>query len=385
MSAPPANVHEDAHLAAEALEMNPTCGIPSWLLHVMDVAFIEHRTGYPSGVFVDNPDEVYVAFQRAVGTCMLDQYLASNCLTMGQHGFEGDTPRSAATGAQATVLDGILIDSPEAVVEHLERFVFPVLEREVREFDSDSTATVKDILARERKLQRLLGDCILKVPYGNDFCRFPCLRYTQYGYENYLTAYAIYPEIMERDFGLQAELAALKNRLGVRAIIEGNLPRVVRSDHDMADSRGTLVDVRSLDKLWFPHFERAVRPHLEAGIRLIWHCDGNLMEMTPRLIEVGISGFQGFQYEDGMDYERICRMTTRDGNPLMVWAGVSVTRTLPFGTVDDVRRELDWLVREGPPVGLFLGGSSSITPGVSWENLNTLIEGLQYYRDHGRP
>jgi len=72
------------------------------------------------------------------------------------------------------------------------------------------------------------------------------------------------------------------------------------------------------------------------------------MAMVPRLIEAGIAGFQGFQYEAGMDYPRICRMRTRDGGPLMIWAGVSVTRTLPLGTPDDVRDELRWLVENGP-------------------------------------
>ena len=108
------------------------------------------------------------------------------------------------------------------------------------------------------------------------------------------------------------------------------------------------------------------------------------MQMVPRLIESGVSGFQGFQYEDGMDYERICRMTDRDGEPLLIWAGVSVTRTLPFGTSQDVKRELAWLVEAGPKQGLFLGASSSVTPGTSHENIRTMIEGFHHYRRHGR-
>ena len=117
----------------------------------------------------------------------------------------------------------------------------------------------------------------------------------------------------------------------------------------MADSRGTLVDPRSAGPDLVSAFARSIRPLLDAGVRLLWHCDGNLMAMVPRLIEAGIAGFQGFQYEDGMDYERICRMTDRDGGPLMIWAGVSVTRTLPMGTPADVEVELKWLVRYGPP------------------------------------
>jgi uroporphyrinogen decarboxylase len=197
-------------------------------------------------------------------------------------------------------------------------------------------------------------------------------------------AYALYPEVIERDFSLQADLALLNNRAAARAIIEAGLLPLLRLDHDMADSRGTLVDIRSLDRIWFPHLARCIEPLLEAGIRLLWHCDGNLMAMVPRLLDVGLGGFQGFQYEDGMDYERICRMRTRDGDDLTIIAGVSVTRTLPHGTPADVRRELAWLVENGPETGLFLAGSSSITPGVPWENLATLVEGFHYYRQHGR-
>jgi hypothetical protein len=106
--------------------------------------------------------------------------------------------------------------------------------------------------------------------------------------------------------------------------------------------------------------------------------------MVPRLIEAGVGGFQGFQYEDNMDYAAICRMTARDGGALMIWAGVSVTRTLPFGTPDDVKREMRFLVEEGPDAGLFLGGSSSIAPGVPWENLRVMMEGLRYYQERRR-
>jgi len=236
----------------------------------------------------------------------------------------------------------------------------------------------------ECTVQRLFGPGLLKGPYNKTFQNFPRFHYNRYGYANYFMAYALYPEVMEKDFAQQAELAVLANMAAVRAITEGGLPPLVRLDHDMADSRGTLVDIKTLDRLWLPHFARSIKPFLEAGVRLIWHCDGNLMEMVPRLLEAGIGGFQGFQYEFRMDYEGICRMTDRCGQPLLIIAGVSVTRTLPFGTKEDVRREIKWLVENGPKQGLLLGASSSITPRTNRENIKTLIEGLKYYREHGR-
>ena len=127
-----------------------------------------------------------------------------------------------------------------------------------------------------------------------------------------------------------------------------------------------------------------MKPFVDAGIALVWHCDGNITPLVPRLLDVGFKGFQGFQYEDGVDYAGLCRIKARDGDDLLIIAGVSVTRTLPYGTPDDVRKEMQFLVDCGPPARLFLGASSSIAPGVPWENVRTLVEGLNYYQVHGR-
>ncbi len=375
---------EGARLAWDTLAMQPTRGIPFWMVHTMDIPFIETCAGCPAGSLAADPEAVYLRFQEKAGACFIDQWIPRNVLTMGQHGFEASTQRGATTGAERIVRDGIEIDSPEAVVEHMERIAWPARQREIDAFEHASASLVDKLINQEVAVQRFLGTSILKGPYSDGFQAFPGFRYGLYGYASYFMAYALYPEVMARDFAQQADLAVLRNRAAARAIIEGGLPRLVRLDHDMADSRGTLVNIRSLDETWFPQFARSIQPFLDADIRLIWHCDGNLMQMVPRLIECGIRGFQGFQYEDGMDYERICRMTDRDGEPLFIIAGVSVTRTLPFGTPDDVRKEIKWLVEHGPRRGLMLGASSSITPGVPHENLHVFIDGLRYYRDHGR-
>jgi len=373
------NYSANAQLAYDTLLQKTVDGIPSWLLNIMEHEQIERLAGAAPGEYRRNYEQVYMDMQYAIGTCLIEQYIPENPLSMGDHGYEGSA-HGATTGSEEIICDGMIIDSPEAVCEHLERFEFPRLANMTDTFDED--ATVQWILANERAIQEKLGPSILKTGYG--FIHFPSLYYWSYGYVNYFMALALYPEVMERHFSLQADLCLKQNRAAARAYVEGNLPPLYRLDHDMADSRGTLANIKLLDAIWLPHFARSLEPMLQTDVRMIWHCDGNLMEMVPRLLEVGIRGFQGFQYEDGMDYEKICRMKTREGEDLVIIAGVSVTRTLPMGTAADVKREMAWLVEHGPKTGLFLGGSSSITPGVPWENIQTLVEGLQYYRTHGR-
>lgn len=375
---------ERAQLAIDTLAMKPTKGIPQWMCHIMDIPLTEEIAGVQPGDYRKNPTEVYLKLQRNAGTCFIDQFLAENALSMGQHGYEGGGGHTATTGMQKIVVNDMVIDSPEAVVEHMEKHVFPYLERKAAELRvADSKGWRESLIRQEFKCQEVFGSSILKSPYGS-FQSMPALRYGTYGYENYFMAYALYPEVWEKDFRLQGDLSLECNKVSAAAILEGNLPRVVRFDHDMADSRSTLVAIESLDRIWFPNFARCIQPFLDAGIRIIWHCDGNLMEMVPRLLEAGIGGFQGFQYEDGMDYERICRMTDRNGSPLLIWAGCSVTTTLPHGTRTDVIRELKFLVEKGPKVGLALGPSSSVAPNTNHENIKTWIEGMNHYRIHGR-
>jgi hypothetical protein len=371
---------ERAQLAYDTLLQKPTGGIPTWLLNPMEWRMIDRLAGVPEGTYQQDPVATYRQMQVKIGCCMVDQWIPENPLSMGAAGYESDRPRSATTGAEEIVRDDIRIDSPEAVARHLEEIVFPALQKAVAQFDEQEHAA--NLLERERSIQETLGPQILKAPYG--CVRFPHFRYGQYGYTHYFMSYALYPELMERDFALQADLAILQNRAFVRAFEEGALPPLTRLDHDMADSRGTLVDEKTLDRLWLPHFIRSIDPVREAGIRMVWHCDGNLSAMLPRLLEAGLHGFQGFQYEDGMDYEEICRMRTREGDPLIIIGGVSVTTTLPHDNPGEVRREIRWLVENGPETGLFLGASSSITPGVPWENLQALVEGLSHFRQSGR-
>jgi len=369
-----------AQLALDAILHKPTRGIPTWSINPMEWRMIDRLAGVPEGTYQRDPVRTYHRMHVAVGCCLVDQWIPENPLTMGSLGFDSGAARGATTAAEEVTLDGMRIDGPEAVVEHLERYEFPRLRRSIAAFDEEAASA--RILAGEADLQRQLGPTMLKTGYG--FVWMPILPYQTYGYEAYLSAFALYPDVMERHFSLQGDLCVLQNRAAARAYVEGRLPPLFRLDYDLAGSRGTLVSVRALDRLWFPHLARCLEPVVRAGVTLIWHCDGNLMEMVPRLLDVGVKGFQGFQYEAGMDYAGICRMKARDGDHLTIIAGVSVTRTLPFGSPQSVRDEMRWLVENGPRTGLVLGCSSSITPGVPWENLQALVDGFRHYREVGR-
>lgn len=373
---------EAQEFAWQSLEDSRTGKIGIFLINPMEWSIIDRIAGKPLGSYQKNPIETYRLMQINSGVGLLDQWIPENPLSMGSGGYESDSDlhQGVTTGGEKIILDGMEIREPEDAVAHLEKFVFPALQKVIQDFDEDKR--VAEILANEKTIQETLGPEMLKTGYG--FVYFPAFRYTVYGYANYFMAVALYPEVIEKDFRLQGNYCTLNNRAAARAFREGNLPPLNRLDHDMADSRGMLVNMKVLDKIWLPHFARCIKPAVQTNMKLIWHSDGNLMALYPRLLEAGVKGFQGFQYECGMDYQNICRMKTIDGTEPYIIAGVSVTRTLPFGTPDDIRKEMQFLVENGPANGMSLAGTSSITPGVPWANMQTLIEGFHYYRKHGR-
>ena len=69
------------------------------------------------------------------------------------------------------------------------------------------------------------------------------------------------------------------------------------------------------------------------------HCDGAIEEILPDFIEIGVDVLNPLQTSaKGMDPQRIKQ---KYGKNLAFWGGgVETQTTLPFGTVDEVRREV---------------------------------------------
>jgi len=191
-------------LALDTVLGRPTRGIPAFWIHCMEWSMIDRLAGLPEGSYEANPVPAYRKMLENAGCCAVDQWIPRNPLTMGRDGYDGaKKARTATTGLKELVLDGMRIDSPEAVVEHLERFAFPALEAETARFDED--AAVRRMLEGEERMRAEAGPWMLKLPYM-ELAAFPKLAYGVYGYENYFMAYALYPEVMARSFRLLVDL-----------------------------------------------------------------------------------------------------------------------------------------------------------------------------------
>jgi len=96
-----------------------------------------------------------------------------------------------------------------------------------------------------------------------------------------------------------------------------------------------------------------------------------------------VSGFQGFQEETGCTLERMAALRTRSGKPPILWGSISVTTTLPFGSVEDVKADVERCYRTAAPLrGFSLASTSSILPETPLANILAMYEhGLAFGRE----
>jgi len=131
-----------------------------------------------------------------------------------------------------------------------------------------------------------------------------------------------------------------------------------------------------------PRFwRRYIKPRLaviyaevkKAGKFVSIHSCGDIREILPDLVEIGLDCFNPFQPEV-MDVHEMKRL---HGDRLSFFGGISLQKTLAFGTPDDVRREtLDRLETIGRGGGYIANACHAITRDVPEANIDALIRTL---------
>ncbi|MBI4024237.1 MAG: hypothetical protein HY360_04595 [Verrucomicrobia bacterium] len=183
------------------------------------------------------------------------------------------------------------------------------------------------------------------------------------GYENALMDYLSNLEVLEAVynplFTLATDLCVRMARAGVDMI------KVV-GDVAMQD-RITMGGGawRKVDKPRFAKLVAAARA-VNKNLRFFFHSDGKLTDLMDDLIDIGFDVINPIQPEC-MDPIEIKK---RWGHRVTLHGCISLQHTLPFGSVADVKREVETLVREcGRNGGLVLMPSNVIQPDAPIENI----------------
>lgn len=196
--------------------------------------------------------------------------------------------------------------------------------------------------------------------------------YTEFGYTAFLSACALYPEAVGKIWWVKSLHSRERARILVKLYREYDLVPLMFCGEDVCNNKGPMVSPKFLRRCYFPTVQMIIEPLVDAGVRLIHHCDGDVRPVVDDFIAIGFSGFQGFQYELGVDPYDLRKRRSRLGEEMLFFAGLSVSRTLPFGAPEDVRDEVDYFldVTDGGK-GLFLMTSNVTGVETPPENLRT--------------
>ena len=223
------------------------------------------------------------------------------------------------------------------------------------------------------KSQEQLAPHTMLVPGG--WCGF------HYAYDYIglsLFSVAIYDARSEIDRILSqfAENAYLK----AKVFAEKRISPVYFIPDDIAYKGTTLFSPAFLRQTLIPILRRICRPLREAGIKVVFHSDGNVMSVLDDLIAAGIDGLHPIEPLAGMDIGLLKR---RYGQRLVLFGNVDCSQLLPFGTTEEIRQGVkDCLRAASTGGGHFIGSSSQIVPNTPVENVLAFYEAIREFGEY---
>jgi len=193
---------------------------------------------------------------------------------------------------------------------------------------------------------------------------------SMFGYETALMHHALRPDIVELMTGMGIDYA--------RGVIDmlhrdtGNAVDILSFEDDYATQETLYISARAFRTFYKPAFAAVFAHAKRYGYRVQYHCCGAATELIPDFIEMGAEMLDPIQTSArGMD---LATLAARFKGRICFHGGLDTQRLLPFGTPDDVRREVARLIALLGTTRAFIAPSQHFLPDIPAANLLAMYE-----------
>ena len=190
--------------------------------------------------------------------------------------------------------------------------------------------------------------------------------WTMRGMEKLMIDFYDHPDFVRELFD---RIAAYNNIAQIRKALTFDIDAIYFGD-DWGQQRGLQMGPQLWREFIYPILERMYRVVKEAEKCVFIHSCGDVDELFDDLIGIGLDCFNPFQPEV-MD---VGALIEQHRGRLSFYGGLSTQRILPYGTIDDVRRETRRLLALGRQGNYIFSPAHAVEGDVPLENMLTFIE-----------
>jgi uroporphyrinogen decarboxylase len=195
------------------------------------------------------------------------------------------------------------------------------------------------------------------------------------GFESWMMSLAAEPDYVNALCSKLVDVWIENLRRFAQAV--GNRVQILQFNDDFGTQTAPFISVKMFRELIMPHYKRGLDwIHANTEMKVFLHSDGAIMPLIPSIIEMGVDILNPIQTSaTGMDAE-----TLKDqfGDQLVFWGGsLDCQKTLPFGTPEEVTREVSDHVRVFSPRGGYVFAPvHNIQANVPAENVIVMFDAV---------